>query len=146
MRTAVFSHGNPSSLPAPPHPQWHNLSLDIMCSLFLTQLPTDIQQILLVADAPLEQLSLKADIGIPRSPGHRAFQVCAEASYMGMCTLPASLPHPFAATAWRRRGSLIQALLNTEPESQPPPAQCSTQHSSRRLRHCHRCCPPTTSG
>jgi len=34
---------------------------DVMRSLFLKRLPADIQQILLVSDAPLEQLALKAD-------------------------------------------------------------------------------------
>lgn len=34
---------------------------DVMRSLFLRRLPADIQQILLVSDAPLEQLALKAD-------------------------------------------------------------------------------------
>lgn len=34
---------------------------DVVRSLFLRRLPADIQQILLVSDAPLEQLALKAD-------------------------------------------------------------------------------------
>ncbi|XP_069971722.1 uncharacterized protein [Penaeus vannamei] len=34
---------------------------DVMRSLFLKRLPADIQQILLVSDAPLEQLALQAD-------------------------------------------------------------------------------------
>ncbi|XP_069999420.1 uncharacterized protein [Penaeus vannamei] len=34
---------------------------DVMHSLFLKRLPADIQQILLVSDAPLEQLALQAD-------------------------------------------------------------------------------------
>ncbi|ROT83868.1 gag-pol polyprotein [Penaeus vannamei] len=42
---------------------------DVMCSLFLKRLPADIQQILLVSDAPLEQLALQADaMLIARTP------------------------------------------------------------------------------
>ncbi|ROT72377.1 hypothetical protein C7M84_009229 [Penaeus vannamei] len=91
---------------------------DVMHSLFLKRLPADIQQILLVSDAPLEQLALKADViiaaktrapsvatvfataatvGIPYSPGRCTVRGCTEIIHTGAFTLPASLPHPFAA-------------------------------------------------
>ncbi|ROT78754.1 reverse transcriptase [Penaeus vannamei] len=56
-------HNHRASSPAPA------LRTDIMRSLFLKRLPADIQQILLVSDAPLEQLALQADaMPVARAP------------------------------------------------------------------------------
>ncbi|ROT61806.1 Gag-Pol polyprotein [Penaeus vannamei] len=66
---------------------------DVMRSLFLKRLPADIQQILLVSDAPLEQLALQADaMLVARAPTSSIATVSA-ATTTSAVTLAALAAH-----------------------------------------------------
>ncbi|XP_069985550.1 uncharacterized protein [Penaeus vannamei] len=116
---------------------------DVMHSLFLKRLPADIQQILLVSDALLEQFALKADAVIAaktRAPTvatvPHPFAAAQRTELQAPFTIKTPVPFPHPDAKPRRRllyvwdaSSSLCFLIDTGPEVSLLPAS----HKDKRL-------------
>ncbi|ROT82927.1 gag-pol polyprotein [Penaeus vannamei] len=101
---------------------------DVMRSLFLKRLPADIQQILLVSDAPLEHLALKADAMLAaRAPTPSKATVSATTTTSAV-TLGSLAAH--VATLSEAVQKITQERSRSRPRCRTP----SPPHSDRDFR------------
>ncbi|ROT64270.1 gag-pol polyprotein [Penaeus vannamei] len=106
---------------------------DVMRSLFLKRLPADIQQILLVSDAPLEQLALQADaMLVARAPTSSIATVSA-ATTTSAVTLAALAAHVATLSEAVQKIS-TQERSHSRPRFRTPSPPRSERRSATPIR------------